>query len=164
MALKDKVIGYTDEETQIPPLHPRCRCVIRYREIGDKPASIGNIESRSFTELKDYVGKLDDVTVRKWYVWHDKRIHEQIDSTLSLEQKARRAFELRNQYRTQARELMADQEKRRELDTKHPNKTWEETISDKMSRKNLTRAEAMEDIYQTAIKSNPKVNRKFNLE
>ena len=33
MALKDKVIGYTDEETQIPPLHPRCRCVIRYREV-----------------------------------------------------------------------------------------------------------------------------------
>ena len=38
MALKDKVIGYTDEETQIPPLHPRCRCLIKYREVGEIPS------------------------------------------------------------------------------------------------------------------------------
>ena len=32
-ALKDKVVGYTDEVgVQIPPLHPRCRCAIMYRE------------------------------------------------------------------------------------------------------------------------------------
>ena len=81
-----------------------------------------------------------------------------------MEEKARRAFELRNEYRTQARDLMANQEKRRELDREHPNKTWAETVADKMTRKNLTREEAIADIYQTAIKSNPKVNRKFNLE
>ena len=33
MDLKDKVVGYTDESgVQIPPLHPRCRCAIRYDE------------------------------------------------------------------------------------------------------------------------------------
>ena len=123
-----------------------------------------DIERKDFNELVNYVGKLDDKTVREWYIYHDKQIYEQIDPTLSLEEKAHIAFNLRNEYRTQARELMADQEKRRELDAKHPNKTWEETIADKMNRKNLTREEAIADIYQTAIKSNPEVNRKFNLE
>ena len=51
---------------------------------------------------------LDDVTVRKWYLYHDTRIHDLIDSSLPMEQKARKAFDLRNEYRTQARDLMND--------------------------------------------------------
>ena len=35
MELKDRVVGYTDESgVTIPPLHPRCRCAIMYREVG----------------------------------------------------------------------------------------------------------------------------------
>ena len=34
MSLKDSVIGRTDEVgVQLPPLHPRCRCTIQYREL-----------------------------------------------------------------------------------------------------------------------------------
>ena len=34
MELKDSVVGRTDESgVQIPPLHPRCRCTIMYREL-----------------------------------------------------------------------------------------------------------------------------------
>ena len=37
LALKDTVVGYTDESgVTLPPLHPRCRCVIMYREV-EKP-------------------------------------------------------------------------------------------------------------------------------
>ena len=37
LELKDKVIGRTDESgVTLPPLHPRCRCAIMYREIGEK--------------------------------------------------------------------------------------------------------------------------------
>ena len=33
LSLKDSVVGHTDEVgVQIPPLHPRCRCTIHYRE------------------------------------------------------------------------------------------------------------------------------------
>ena len=40
LSLKDHVIGRTDEQgVQLPPLHPRCRCTIQYREI--KPVSVG---------------------------------------------------------------------------------------------------------------------------
>ena len=40
--LRDKVVGYTDEVgVQLPPLHPRCRCAIIYRETNElqRPAS-----------------------------------------------------------------------------------------------------------------------------
>lgn len=34
MELKDTVVGHTDESgVKLPPLHPRCRCIIMYREI-----------------------------------------------------------------------------------------------------------------------------------
>ena len=40
MELKDTVVGYTDQSgVTIPPLHPRCRCAIMYREVGDKKPS-----------------------------------------------------------------------------------------------------------------------------
>ena len=36
LALKDKVVGHTDEDgVTLPPLHPRCRCAIMYREVAE---------------------------------------------------------------------------------------------------------------------------------
>ena len=35
LKLKDTVVGHTDESgVTLPPLHPRCRCAIMYREVG----------------------------------------------------------------------------------------------------------------------------------
>ena len=35
LELKDRVVGHTDESgVTLPPLHPRCRCAIMYREVG----------------------------------------------------------------------------------------------------------------------------------
>ena len=125
-----------------------------------------HILSHSEMELRRAFGWacLDDVTARKWYLYHDARIHELIDQSLTLEEKARKAFDLRNEYRTQARDLMQNQKLRRKLDLEHPNPTWEGTIAEKMSKKGMTREEAIADIYETAIKSNPEVNRKLGLE
>ena len=50
------------------------------------------------------------------------------------------------------------------LSTSEINREWESTIQNKMRRKNMTRDEAIEDIYNTAIKSNQIVNSKFGLE
>ena len=124
------------------------------------------ILSQDYQQLRKQFGwaSLDDVTVRKWYNWHDKRIHDLIDQTLTLEEKAHRAFDLRNEYRTQARDLMLNQKLRRALDETHPNPTWEGKIAEKMHKKGLTREEAIADIYETAMKTNPEVNRKLGLE
>lgn len=107
---------------------------------------------------------LDNVVVRKWYKWHDERIYAQIDESMSLEEKAKQAFELRNKYREEARGLMSDKKLRKELDEKYPNKTWEEMVADKMRRKNLSYEEALEDIYRSASKTNAGVNRRLGLE
>ena len=123
-----------------------------------------DIESRDFEDLQIFLGKLDNLTVRKWYIYHDERIHELIDSSLPIEQKARMAFDLRNKYRTQARELMADQELRRKLDWTDPNPTWEGILRHKIKDKGMSYEQAVEDIYKTATKSNEKVNRNLGLE
>ncbi len=104
------------------------------------------------------------MTVRQWYIWHDEHIHEKIPEDLPLEEKARRAFELRNEYRTQARELMEDKAACEELDAKHPNHSFEEMLNHKMKDKGMTYKQALEDIYKTAVKSNSKINKKLNLE
>ena len=50
LALKDTVVGHTDESgVTLPPLHPRCRCTIIYREVGKtltSPARNGNVDGR----------------------------------------------------------------------------------------------------------------------
>ena len=122
--------------------------------------------SRSETELRRAFGWacLDDVTVRKWYLWHDTRITEQIDQSLSMEEKARKAFELRNEYRTQARDLMQNQKLRQKLDLEHPNPTWEGILKHKMEDKGMTYEESIKDIYETSTKSNSTVNRQLGLE
>ena len=78
--------------------------------------ALQRIELKNFGDLKEYVGKIDNFTVHKRYIWHDERIHEHISPNLSLEEKAWKAFELIDIYRTQARELMADHEKSTEQD------------------------------------------------
>ncbi len=109
-------------------------------------------------------GKLSDREARRWYLEQDKRIPDLIDKNLSLEEQARQACELRNKFRTQTRDLMADQEKRKQLDKDEPNKSFEELLDQKMKNKNLSREEAIKDIIKTATKTRKAVNEELGLE
>lgn len=109
-------------------------------------------------------GKLSDREARQWYLEQDRRIPEMIDKTLPLEEQAKQAFELRNKFRTQTRDLMKDQEKRKKLDREEPNKSFEELINKKMREKKLSREEAYKDIIKTASKTRKTVNEKLGLE
>lgn len=122
------------------------------------------LKKKTFEELKAYIGALDSKTVREWYIYQTDWIHSQISTELPIEERAQQAFELRNKYRRQARDLMADQELRKRLDREKPMKEWEPAVADKMHRKGMSRQEAIEDIYRTAIKSNEGVNKKLGLE
>ena len=122
------------------------------------------LKKKTFEELQAYIGKLDNKTVREWYIYQSDWIHSQISTELPIEERARQAFQLRNKYRRQARDLMADQELRERLDREKPMREWESIVADKMRRKGMSRQEAVEDIYRTAIKSNEGVNKKFGLE
>lgn len=127
----------------------------------DKQVRLNQMDYKNMSALN---GKLGDVEVRQWYKVHDENIPNMIDRTKTPEEQARQAHGLRNEYRTQARELMADQKARAELDKNNPNKTFEELLADKMKRKGLTRDEAVEDILKTATKTNAAVNKKLGLE
>lgn len=128
------------------------------------PKAEDRLSQMPFSEVSQYAGKLSDRAVRKWYKYHDEQIPSLIDRSLSVEEQARQACDLRNQHRTQARDLMRDQEARKRLDETDPNRSFEELVADKMQRKGLTREQAYEDILKTATKTRKSVNRKFGLE
>ena len=120
--------------------------------------------SQDFDDIIDMKGKMSDYNVRKWYLAHDKKIPDLIDKSLPIEEQAKQACALRNKFRTQVRDLMADQKLRKELDISDPNKSFEELLTDKMQRKNLSRDEAIADILKTAVKTRKSVNQKLGLE
>lgn len=141
--------------------------IIEKAQKGDKIILDEDMESiiagKPFEKISDLRGKLSDRAARKWYLAQDATIPGKIDASLSREDQARQACELRNQNRTNARDLMRDQKKRRELDLTDPNKSFEELIADKMNRKGLTREQAIEDILRTATKTRKSVNKQLGL-
>ena len=122
------------------------------------------LNSLDYSQIKGLKASLSNKEARIWYKTHDENIPNLIDKSKSIEAQARQACNLRNKYRTQTRELMADQEERKRLDEKYPNKTFEERIADKMNRKKMSRQEAIVDIYRTATKTNESVNKNLGLE
>lgn len=107
--------------------------------------------------------KLSNEEVRKFYISEVAKIKDNIDSSLPIEEQAKQAFEARNKIRSDAREMMADEKTRNKLETERPNKTFDELVESKMKRKNMTREEAVKDVYETATKTNESVNRELGL-
>lgn len=142
----------------------------RERVTADGLGNIGVGKLKADLTAKDYddiiymKGNMSNTAVRKWYIAHDKMIPDLIDKTKSLEEQARQAYELRNKFKRQARNLMADQETRKELDLTDPAKSFDELLRHKMQDKNLTYEEALQDIIKTASKTRKSVNKKFGLE
>lgn len=90
------------------------------------------LNQMDFLEMGGLKQKLGNREVRIWYKVHDEQVSELIDQSLSLEQRARQACEMRNHNLTAARELMKDQKTRKELDLNDPNKTFRQLIEQKM--------------------------------
>ncbi len=122
------------------------------------------LKEKDFSELSSYVGKLSDRAVRKWYIYHDEQIPGLIDKTKSVEEQARQACALRNQNRANARDLMRNQEERRRLDLTDPNRSFEELLEHKMTKKGLSREDAVNDILATSTKTRRSVNKMLGLE
>ena len=118
---------------------------------------------KDFDDLTDKKGQLSNYDVRRWYKAHDKKIPELIDRNQPIENQARQACDLRNKFRTQARELMKDQEMRKSLDITDPNKSFDELLRHKMNDKHLTRDEAIQDIINSATKTRVSVDKSLGL-
>lgn len=119
---------------------------------------------KDFKDIPSFHKNCSDLMTRKWYLEHDKSIPNIIDKSKSIEEQAKQAHDLRNTYRTQARDLMKDQEMRKKLDLDHPNLSFEEQINKKFKDKGLSREDSIKDILKTATKTNKKVNKSLGLE
>ncbi len=126
-----------------------------------KDETLKQMSNSMMTNLK---GALSDREVRIWYKAQDERIPEKIDKKLPIEQQARRAFELRNEYRTQARELMRNQKARAEFDREHPNPTFEQILEHKKRKYGLSDEEAYKDIIRSSGTTNKKYDKIAGVE
>ncbi len=77
---------------------------------------------------------LDDVAARRWYHQQLDNIPGQIDRTASVRNQARQAFDLRNQAKMNARDLMMDQNAVRALDVSDPIPSWQDMIRHAQSK------------------------------
>lgn len=106
-----------------------------------------------------------NVDARAWYIAHTKTIHTEVAGIEGIEERAKRAFELRNKYKYEAREMMKDQKVRQEYDISDPIvKDFEVLIKEKMGRKNMTRGEAVADILESSVRTRKSINKKLGLE
>jgi hypothetical protein len=127
------------------------------------PKTIKKVDSSIEKSSKSGIMKMGNVEVRQWYKDSISKIPDSIDKTLPIADQAQQAFEARNRIRTEARKMMADEATRKKLDKEKPNKTFEELIESKMKRKGMTREEAIQDILETATKSNVDVDKELGL-
>lgn len=123
-----------------------------------------DLTQKDYSDIIDMKGKMSDIDVRKWYRHHNKNIPQLIDKSKSIEEQARQACELRNKYRFQARELMEDQKARKTLDQTEPIISFEDLVSNKMVRKNMSREEAIADTLKTAVKTRRSVDKRYGLD
>lgn len=121
------------------------------------------INSLSEKKIASLNGMLGNRETRLWYKYMDEHIPDMLDKTKSLETQARRAHELRNQYRTQARDLMTDQETRRRLDRDHKNLTFEQLVERKKSKYGLSGDDVYADIIRSSTTTNKKYDKKAGL-
>ena len=115
-----------------------------------------------FNDMPEY-GSLSNVDTRKWYLEQESKIFDMIDRDLPLEHQARQAFELRNSFRTKARELMHDRIAAEKLYMTDPNLTWEEIIN-KQIAKGLQGDDIYKEILQSSQRSRKSVNIMLGIE
>ncbi len=100
---------------------------------------------------------LDDVAARQWYHSQLERIPSQIDRSLPLRVQSRRAFELRNQARAEARLLMRNRQLATDLDFTDPLPTWQQ-----MLKRAASKGFEGEDIYRYILESSQRSRASFD--
>ena len=108
-------------------------------------------------------GTLSNVEVRTWYLEQESKIPGMINKNLSLEQQAKQAVDLRNQFRTQARDLMADRDLAASLNKSDPNLTWDQVVQ-KYSDKGFKGDALYQEIINATQRSRTSVNESLGIK
>jgi filamentous hemagglutinin len=126
---------------------------IRDAEIGQSNRGTGNTKP----------GTLSNQEARQWYLDQESNIPNMIDTTKPLNQQAQQAFNLRNQFRTQARELMSDRVLAESLYKTDPNMTWEQIVNN-YSNKGFSGDSLWQEIINAASRSRTSVNQQLGIK
>ena len=109
-------------------------------------------------------GTLSNIEARQWYLEQEAEILNRLDRSAPLKYQAQQAFNLRNQYRTKARELMIDRLLADQLTREESNLTWEE-INSRAVRKlglNGIANPTNDQVYQEIINSSQRSRKSVN--
>ncbi len=123
-----------------------------------RPVKVSSVNEGSLES-----GTLSNVDARRWYLEQESKIPDLIDKNLSLEEQARQAFDLRNQFRTQARELMSDRALAESLYITDPNLTWEQIV-EKQIKKGMVGDDVYRAIIESSQRSRASVNQSLGVE
>jgi hypothetical protein len=109
-------------------------------------------------------GTLSTLDARKWYLKKETEILERIDPNLPLRERAMKAFEVRNQIRTKARDLMKDRTEAARLMREEPNMSLSDIVRHKYQNKGLTGDDLWKDILDSSRKSRTSLNKSLGLD
>lgn len=74
------------------------------------------------------INSLSNYQARIWYTWRKMQIEKVISRISKLEEKAKKAFELRNEFRTATRQYMSDRKLANYLEQVEKNQEWEKLL------------------------------------
>ncbi|ODS22425.1 hypothetical protein AB835_14255 [Candidatus Endobugula sertula] len=143
----------------------------------DGDPSSPEVSNRRSAESYDYYdgsnpnrGTLTNVEAREWYIAQEARIPSLIDKSAPLENQARQAFELRNGFRTEARDRQADRASASGITRENPNLTWEQ-VNNRARRRlsdngvsNPTNDQIFQEIIGSSQRSRESVNRLLEIK
>lgn len=120
------------------------------------------LNAMEFSEMQGLIGKLGNLESRLWYKAHIKQIGEKIANINSLEGRARKAFELRSEIRSNTRALMKDVKTKADLPDR--NDTFEDLVKKKQIKNpSWSREQVLKDIIRSSQTSNEKYDRKAGI-
>jgi len=109
-------------------------------------------------------GLMSNVEARKWYLKKEATIPNLLNPNEPLEQQARKAFELRNEFRKEARERMNDRITSDRLTREEANFTWDQMHEKTRSKliRNGTNNPSDNEIYNEIISSSQRSRTSVN--
>jgi hypothetical protein len=116
-------------------------------------------------KVKPKVASLSNYQARIWYTWKKTGIEKEIRNISNFEKKAMKAFDLRNQYRTETRKYMKDRVLAEYLEAVEKNMEWEEILTKTLNKKGInTLEEAYYDIIEKSMSGRDGVDKLYKLK
>ncbi len=143
-------------ETTVKPAEPKWKLPPEQFTIENTRAATKRIAKLNREGIES--SSLGGQEARIWYLDHLSQIPRTIDLSQPFDVQARQAFELRNAFKAEARDLMANKEAALELDISEPAKTWDYLFTKAISNNLLG-----DDIYRYIIKSSTRSRQLVNL-